>query len=359
MSAIINPLANPKGANKLCELCEKPAYIQCTKCYVTFYCDAEHQRADWVSIHSKVCQLLIPVRTAVPYYTLQADREHHRAQILQRQEQLMLIARTAAQKRLFEGSHRESLPASLLSLRCAMDIYGSSAVHLVPPYLLLAEANIGLGCLSAAEQYLSWADWTVLKTPGCSWMVRHQLHRCLGRLFVAKGNLEEALFHLANDVYYASEEYGLDNIVTCGGYYLMADVFIKQGKMDIVNTLYIQLANTWHSHLCRLFESYTQGSIEPEEYLDEAQQVEADRMLRSMLDAPEGVPERQPEQAAVLTHALALLWLLGGDREKALEFGTKALSSCQLVPDRSLTEPIQRLLQLAQAEDNPSDADES
>jgi hypothetical protein len=33
----INPLANPKGVKLLCELCGKPAYIQCTSCRVTYY----------------------------------------------------------------------------------------------------------------------------------------------------------------------------------------------------------------------------------------------------------------------------------------------------------------------------------
>jgi len=33
----INPLANPKGVVRLCELCQKPAYIQCCDCRVTFY----------------------------------------------------------------------------------------------------------------------------------------------------------------------------------------------------------------------------------------------------------------------------------------------------------------------------------
>jgi len=35
--AAIDPLANPKGVVRLCELCQKPAYIQCLECRVTFY----------------------------------------------------------------------------------------------------------------------------------------------------------------------------------------------------------------------------------------------------------------------------------------------------------------------------------
>ena len=33
----LNPLANPKGVKLNCELCQKPAFIQCTKCHVTYY----------------------------------------------------------------------------------------------------------------------------------------------------------------------------------------------------------------------------------------------------------------------------------------------------------------------------------
>lgn len=46
---------------------------------------------------------------------------------------------------------------------------------------------------------------------------------------------------LFEQIYYASEEYGQDSIVTCGGYYLMADVFFRQGKMDIVDPLYTEV----------------------------------------------------------------------------------------------------------------------
>ncbi|XP_041702069.1 zinc finger MYND domain-containing protein 12 isoform X2 [Coregonus clupeaformis] len=358
MSAI-NPLANPRGAKKQCELCQNPAYLQCNRPTVIdlrmtcqAYSDTEHQQADWVGIHEKVCQLLIPIRTATLFHSLQADRDHHCAQILHRQEELIEISRAVAQKKLFEGKYQESLPAAQLSLRCAMDVYGSSAVQLVPAYLLLAEANVGLGSLAQAEEYLSQAEWTVMKTPECSQTVRHQLHRNLGRLYTATENLEGALLHFANDVYYASEEYGLDNIVTCGGYFLMANVFIKQEKMDIVSSLYTEVASTWHSHLTKLLETHTQGSMTLEHSFDEAQQAEADQMLRAMLKVQESSPKQAAAQNALVAHSLAMLWFLGGSPDKALEFGRKALQSSQLVSDHSLTEPIQSLLQLA-AEKGP------
>ena len=59
---------------------------------------------------------------------------------------------------------------------------------------------VGLGRLSQAEEYLSQAQWTVLKTPECSDAIKSKLYRNLGLLYAAKGQFDEALHQLANDV---------------------------------------------------------------------------------------------------------------------------------------------------------------
>ncbi|KAM6976881.1 zinc finger MYND domain-containing protein 12 [Aplochiton taeniatus] len=270
------------------------------------------------------------------------------------EKQLIEISRAMAQNKLFEGKHQESLPAAQISLRCAMDVYGPNAVELVPAYLLLAEANVGLGSLDQAEKYLSQAEWTVMKTPECSHTVRHQLHRNLGRLYTASGNLEAALLNFANDVYYANEEYGLDNIVTCSGYFLMANVFVKQEKMAIARSLYSEVASTWHSHLTKLFEAHTQGNTRLEPCFDEAQRTEADHILRTMLEVEEKSSKQEFAHTTLTVHCLAMLWFLGGTFDKAMEFGRRALQASQLVPDHDLTEPIQSLLQLAERGPHPT-----
>ncbi|XP_018592094.2 zinc finger MYND domain-containing protein 12 [Scleropages formosus] len=348
MAMMINPLALPKGQHKLCELCQKPAHVQCTKCRVTFYCNASHQQADWVGIHQKVCQLLVPLRTAVPFHALQVDRDHHSAQIRQRKEQLIEISRATAQRKLLEGLHMEALPAAQLCLRSAREVFGCSAVELVPAYLLLAEINIGLAYVAEAKEYLTQAEWTALRSPGCSRAVRHQLQRNLGRLYIAEENLEWALFHLANDVYYATEEFGLDSPKTCGGYLLMANVFFIQEKTDIAMSLYTKVASTWHDHLSEVLESHVHSSAAVEDLLDEIRWVEAEGTLHSLLEAQRQSTQEQPYLLALVSHALAVLCLLAGDLAQALEFGRKALSNSQLVPDCSLVEPIQGFLQLAE-----------
>ena len=74
----------------------------------------------------------------------------------------------------------------------------------MPAYLLLAEANLGILKYRPAEEYLTLANWAVLKTPNCSNALRSQLRRNFGRLYASQGKYEEALRQLADDVYYSS-----------------------------------------------------------------------------------------------------------------------------------------------------------
>ena len=58
----------------------------------------------------------------------------------------------------------------------------------------------GLGRLVQAEEYLSQAQWTVLKMPECSNAFKSRLYRNFGLLNATQGNYQEALRHLADDV---------------------------------------------------------------------------------------------------------------------------------------------------------------
>uniref|UniRef100_A0A3P8TAN0 Zinc finger, MYND-type containing 12 n=1 Tax=Amphiprion percula TaxID=161767 RepID=A0A3P8TAN0_AMPPE len=302
VSSKIIPLASPKGPEKLCELCQRVARLQCTECRVTFYCDEEHQQADWVGIHRRICQLLVPIRTQT-FLSLQRA-----GQIVTQQKKLIEICRSVAQQRLSEGKHQEALPAAQFCLRCSIDVHGPNTVQLVPAYLLLAEANIGLGNVSRVAELLSQAEWSVSKSPDCGHAVHHRLHRSLGRLHMATGNLEQALLHFANDIYFASEAFGLDSTITCRGYFLMADAFAKQGKTPIVRSLYSEVTQIWHCHLTNLLENHNQS--------DKAQQVEVDDMLRTMLEFEQKDPRKDPAQVARVAHCLAMMWLLAGDSRK-------------------------------------------
>jgi hypothetical protein len=101
---------------------------------------------------------------------------------------------------LYEEQFDLAIPAALQALRFSMDIHGKDSVELVPSYLLLGEASIGLKQLNQAEDYLSMAKWAVLKSTDCDYAIRAQLCRNFGLLYASQANFEGALEQLSEDV---------------------------------------------------------------------------------------------------------------------------------------------------------------
>ncbi|NWI63497.1 ZMY12 protein, partial [Todus mexicanus] len=202
---------------------------------------ADHQKADWVSIHQQICQLLVPVRTPLPCGLSEQERKHNTEQLLKRQKHIIDLAYGTAQRFVRDGKHKEAIPAALCALRFGAEVYGSDSAQLVPAYLLLAEASTGAGNLPQAARYLSRAQWIVLTAPNCSAALQAELHRGLGLFCAAEGNLEQALYHLANDIYLASSSFGLQSLEVSGAYFHMANIFLRQNKMDIANSLYAEV----------------------------------------------------------------------------------------------------------------------
>ncbi|XP_020839090.1 zinc finger MYND domain-containing protein 12 isoform X1 [Phascolarctos cinereus] len=299
----IYPLAVPKGRKLKCEVCEAPAERVCGACTVTYYCGVAHQRADWASIHEKICQLLIPLRTTLPFYNSEEERKHGREQLLQRQKHLIELCYKVAQKYLFEGKHEESVPAALHSLRFRINVYGLNSVQLVPAYLLLSEASIGLGHIVQAEEYLSQAQWTVLKSTDCNNEIHSLLHRNLGLLYTAKENYEDARYHLANDIYFASCVYGSEDVRTSGAYFLMANVFFHQKKMDVADSMYTKVTDIWHTFLDQHIQNQLCARKKPADIL--AKELENDTGLGTTATAI-----KDPEKKVYATKVLGTIqWL--------------------------------------------------
>ncbi|BHF67716.1 Zinc finger MYND domain-containing protein 12 [Sparganum proliferum] len=197
------PLANPKGTDLKCEVCSKPAYLQCSLCHVTYYCGLDHQKIDWISIHERICSTLANLRKPISFIASEDERRKKKEETLQLQIQMVELTQMIGQKLLFEGKPEEAVPAALQCLKFTVDAYGLASVELVTPYLILAESSIGLNRLDQAEAYLAQAQWTMLKTQHqCSNAIRSQLQRKLALLFAAKGDYQAALESLAQDVSY-------------------------------------------------------------------------------------------------------------------------------------------------------------
>ncbi|XP_074073895.1 zinc finger MYND domain-containing protein 12 isoform X3 [Macrotis lagotis] len=270
----------------------------------------------------------------MPFYNSEEERRHGREQLLQRQKHLIELCYKVAQKYLFEGKHEESVPAALHSLRFRINVYGLNSVQLVPAYLLLAEASIGLGHVVQAEEYLSQAQWTVLKSSDCTDEIHSLLHRNLGLLYTAKENYKEARFHLANDIYFASCEFGSEHIRTSEAYFLLANVFFRQEKMDIADSLYTKVTDIWHAFLDQHIQRQLHARKKPLDILakemendtglDEPQEAEAVHILGTILEFREHTAKEKPEMTIKILKTVAMLHYLMMNLSKAHELAQKA-----------------------------------
>eukprot|EP00741_Cyanophora_paradoxa_P022408 tig00021463_g21634.t1 len=322
----LSALSTPKGVKYECEVCGRQAMVQCQMCRVTYYCNKDHQRLDWEGIHEKICQLLIPLRT--PPLIIGSEEERIRRQISIQMHQRAMIEMTRAEsiKFLAHEKFELAIPAAIQALRLSVDVYGAGAIELVPAYLLLAEANLGLQRYKQAEEYLSLANWSIVKNPDCSHAVRSQLHRNFGKLYASQGKGDDALKQLAHDVYYSSLMFGPEHVVTAGGLFQMAQVFMQQERSEEGHAVFDKVHSVWHRHVHALLNPATVApDAAPAEPLSESQVTEGIEMLNKIQKVREDTMGTEHATVGEIAYTVGLLWEYMGDKERALELYSRAL----------------------------------
>ncbi|KAL0604630.1 LOW QUALITY PROTEIN: Zinc finger MYND domain-containing protein 12 [Plecturocebus cupreus] len=211
----------------------------------------------------------------------------------------------------------------------------------------------GLGRIVQAEEYLFQAQRTVLKSTDCSNATHSLLHRNLGLLYIAKKNYEEARYHLANDIYFASCAFGTEDIRTSGGYFHLANIFYDLKKLDLADTLYTKVSEIWDAYLNNHYQVLSQAHtqqmdllgklFENDTGLDEAQEAEAIGILTSILKIRESTSDKAPQKTIFVLKILAQ------------EYGMRALSLAEEQQlDAHEQSTIQELLSLISTEDHPN-----
>ncbi|TGZ69511.1 hypothetical protein CRM22_003713 [Opisthorchis felineus] len=310
------PLANPKGTEFKCEVCGKPAFIQCAICRVTYYCGTEHQKIDWVGIHEKICSSLMVIRKPVPFIASEDERRNARDELQDKNIDMVALTQLIGQKLLFQGKPEEAVPAALQCLKFTADAYGLASVELVSPYLILAESSIGLGRLCQAEAYLAQAQWTMLKTQ----------HECSDQ-----------------------------------------PISPPKDKIPIADSLYTRVVDIWCDHLSGIVRSLTYRPVVPEgigavvaeitqeklETLDEAQKAEAEKMLYAIEKyRHQRLVENQgasichglgkPDPKVRLLLALSMLNFVLDRRNKAAQYLSESKIANEFaIPHRRLKEEIE------------------
>merc|ERR1739848_531996 len=126
--------------------------------------------------------------------------------------------------------------------------------------LLLAEANLGMRRLKIAEEFLSLANWNILKHPQAGSSMMSNLQRNFGRLYAAQQRYNEALQAFATDIYYSSLEFGPENIRSSASYFHMGRVFQSHQKSDRTSAFYSKVVEIYTTFLENWFDSTEGGS---------------------------------------------------------------------------------------------------
>lgn len=266
---------------------------------------------------------------------------------------------------MFEGLFERAIPGATTSLKLAIELFGLKSVDLVPSYLILGEASQGLGSLTQAQEYLSQAEWTVAKNADCPNQILSKLYRNMAMLQMVQGNLDHALRNLANDIYCASEEFGTDSIKVSGGYFLMANIYLKLEKMQIADSLYREVTNMWHAHLKEIVWKKTEisdlesilgkkddddidrESVDAARSIELASEAEARKVLYAIYDLRKNETEPDQDEINKIEHCLSMVHFLSKEFDK-VEFYTDYLMQRENV-DEDTKKMLNRVISFIQA----------
>jgi tetratricopeptide (TPR) repeat protein len=310
----INQLARPKAAKYECEVCGKAATLKCSKC-PTYYCTQEHFDIDWRGIRHLIFEDIVVLRQRPKVIGSEEEREKRAQELMGIRKELLELCTETAQKFLVQGKYELAVPGALQSLKFAIEVHGSEATELVPSYLLLAEANLGLRRLKIAEEFLSLANWNILKHPQAGASMMSNLQRNFGRLYAAQQRYNEALQAFATDIYHSSLEFGPENIRSAPSYFHMGRVFQSHQKSERAASFYAKVVDVYTVFLEGWLgqsngeQSSEITAVEVEEAIEIVKHITEYRERRS----DEDQAERSKVETAEGRYTMGLLYVYTGD----------------------------------------------
>ncbi|EAY13403.1 MYND finger family protein [Trichomonas vaginalis G3] len=346
-----NPLSNPKGMHYNCEICSRESHLQCSLCKRTFYCCAEDQEMDWKSVHSKICPYIAALRAPPPVLSTQEQRSQRAETVIRTKKHVLEICKQEAYRHLIENDPQLAHPACIQALRYASEVYGKNAIELVPPYLLLTEANIAAKYFDKAEENLCQAKWILIQYPKADPSLKSQLSRNFGKLYTSKLQYDKALKHFASDVYFTALQKGPDHIETSVGFYFMGNVFIDKHDNKSAVAIFDKVLTIWTPFLQQCIAPvFNGGQITTPPDFTETNSKLASQIMKKIRSAL--IEILGPTQIAVAQAIFAhgLLKCVLGEWKDAFRLLAQASQMFEVTAgsEHTLTRESHRYLQLAQ-----------
>lgn len=163
--------------------------------------------------------------------------------------QLLDRAQQDCRRLLIEGNAKAAVEGGLKTLRLKEAYYGHGHLQLVPSYFHLARTNQYMDKFKAAEEFLSLAQWTILRNKEVDVSLKAELHQTFGLLYASDSKLDAALKQLTCATYYLCCMNGPEHILTSFGYFDLGNVFAAKSNMEHAMAFYDKVKEIWYTHL--------------------------------------------------------------------------------------------------------------
>jgi tetratricopeptide (TPR) repeat protein len=206
----------------------------------------------WFGIMKKIAHLLAPLILDAPIVGTAEERERRAKTTILSKRSLQEFCLVEASNLLSVQKYQLAIPAASQALKFSKEVEGERSLAVVEPYLILAQASLGLKNINKAEEYLALARWIVLNSAECPDLVRARMYMLMGRVCTGQGKFEEAKPEFGNCIYYTSRCVGAESVSVSMGYFRLGDVFLAQGNIECALSFFDKLVDIWYKYLTGL-----------------------------------------------------------------------------------------------------------
>lgn len=149
----LNLLAFPRNQHPKCVLTGLTATVQLVTPHCTLYYASEsHALQAWNGIIRKIAHLIGPLLGEAPVIGTSEERNRRAKNIVLSKRSLIEFCLAEASNLLSSKKFELAIPGAIQALKYSKDIFGDMSVNIVEPYLILAQASLGLQNTKHAEE---------------------------------------------------------------------------------------------------------------------------------------------------------------------------------------------------------------
>jgi tetratricopeptide (TPR) repeat protein len=258
-----------------------------TTSYVTAVDDVEaldFVNISWAAVELKFQDLRALLSAPTTGLNASQAREEQKRVVSAAIARLLDRAQAECRRLLISGNAKAAVEGGLKTLKLKEEYYGAGSLQLVPAYFHLARTNQFMDKFKRAEEFLSLAQYEVLRHPEADISLNAELHQTFGLLYASDGKLDAALKQLTCSTYYLSCMHGPEHVLTSFGYFDLGNVFAAKSHMEHAMAFYDRVKRIWDMFLAENLQKALEGddSVTAASFGEENVQ-DAAKMLRGIV----------------------------------------------------------------------------